>query len=98
MKTTAKDEIREILKGIDGLYGCWIESSRKVRNQDKYDLVVRMDSDGVPLGVLDEVSRVLNAESVTIESGYEITGCCELCSGPETYLEIDIGGATLPVS
>ena len=94
MKVT-KDKIRKMLNDIDGLYGCWVESSRKRRGEAKYDLRVRIGGGEIALGAADEVSRVLNAESVTIETGYEISGCCELCAGPEVYLELDIAGASL---
>lgn len=96
MKNAVKNELREKLTKISGIYSCWIESARKVRKTDKYNIVIRISAGEIPLGALDEISRLFKTGAVSVESGYEITGCCELCSGPETYLEIDIGGATLP--
>ncbi len=96
MKNTVKNEIRAKLNDIAGIYSCWIESARKIRKTDKYNIVVRFSSGEIPLGAVDEIARLFKTSAISIESGYEITGCCELCSGPETYLEIGIGGATLP--
>lgn len=96
MKKANKDELRKKLTEIDGIYSCWIESAKKVRKTGKYDIVIRISAGEIPLGALDEIARLFKTGAVNIETGYEITGCCELCSGPETYLEIDVGGATLP--
>jgi hypothetical protein len=96
MKNAVKDELRTKLNGIAGIEWCWIERARKIRKTEKYNFVIRISAGEVPLGALDEISRLFKTGAVSVESGYEMTGCCELCSGTESYLEIDIGDATLP--
>lgn len=90
VKVKVRDRVREMLVNIDGIYSCSIEKVRKTKAG--YDIVVRFDGE-LSLGVLDEIGQVFGGAGITVSTGYEISGCCELCAGPETYLEVDISGA-----
>jgi hypothetical protein len=92
VKAAIKNAMREEISRIDGVYSCWIEKCQRDKD-GTYRILVRTD-DSLNLGVLDEISRLFKGAYVGVESGYETTGCCELCEGTESYLELDITNAT----
>ena len=92
VKAAIKNRMREEISSIDGIYSCWIESCQRAKD-GTYNLIVRTD-ESLNLGVLDEISCLFEGAFVGICLVHETTGCCELCEGTETYLELDITNAT----
>jgi hypothetical protein len=86
-----------MIRGLNPwFYSCYVERASLNKKTGLYDFIVRMDADdGVSLGSLEEIGEALGGAGISVSSGSEITGCCEYCECRETYLEIDISGATV---
>lgn len=95
-KFSAQDRARRVLLDLTdspNLKFVWIESCRKIRKQDKYDLVLRTNEE-LHYGDLETIITILGGVAGPLSSGYEEGYSC--CGGGSSYLEFDLSGCTIP--
>ena len=95
-KVSARDRARIVLLGLEGypnLKHVWVESCRKRRKLDKYDLVLRTD-ESLHSGDVEAAEEALGGDAGPLSSGYEYG--CECCGGGSSYMEFGLSGATIP--
>jgi len=95
-KTSASNRARMVLLGIEGhlnLKQVWIESCRKVRGTDKYNMVLRTE-DELHSGDVEAAEEALGGDAGPLSSGYE--DGCECCGGGSSYIEFELDGCTIP--
>jgi hypothetical protein len=88
-----------VLLGIEdypNLKHVWIESCRKVRKQDKYNLVLRTE-ESLNGDDVDAAEKALGGDAGVLSSGYEAgCDCCICGGGGSSYIEFEIDGCTIP--
>ena len=96
-KFSARDRAREILLGLTEfphLKAVWVESCRKVRKQDKYDLILRTE-ESLHRGDVEIIEKVLGGDAGPLTSGYEFGCGCDICGdGGSSYIELEMDGCT----
>lgn len=95
-KVAARYRAREVLLNetdYPNLKFVWVESCRKRRKQDVYDLVLRTE-ESLTADDVDHAAKLFGADPSPLSSGYE--DGCECCGGGSSYIEFDLSGATLP--
>jgi len=89
----ARARADELIKKVNS--SLYVDTCRKIRKTDRYELTVRGDNEIVG-GVFEELGDLFDT-SVSVSAGTEWSGCCELCACEVGYLEIDLGGALIPI-
>ena len=95
-KPSARDRARIVLLGLGdypNLKHVWVESCRKRRKLDKYDLVLRTE-ESLHSGDVEAAEKALGGDAGLLSSGYEYG--CECCGGGSSYIEFELDGCTIP--